>query len=73
VLVSDIPENVESIDHSGLTFVNADPDDLRARIRELLNHPEIVEERGGRARAWVASEYDWDRIAEATARVLRGV
>jgi glycosyltransferase involved in cell wall biosynthesis len=73
VLVSDIPENVESIDHSGLTFVNADPDDLRARIRELLNHPEIVEERGGRARAWVASEYDWDRIAEATAKVLRGV
>ena len=66
VLVSDIPENVESIDHSGLTFVNADVDDLRAKIRMLLNHPEIVAERGERARGWVAREYDWDRITAAT-------
>ena len=66
VLVSDIPENVESIDHSGLTFVNADVDDLRAKIGELLNHPEIVEERGSRARNWIRQEYDWDAIANKT-------
>ncbi|HTK60095.1 MAG TPA: glycosyltransferase family 4 protein [Candidatus Baltobacteraceae bacterium] len=67
VLVSDIPENVESIDHSGLTFVNADADDLRAKLRELLNHPEIVAERGNRARDWIRQEYDWDVIAKKTA------
>ncbi len=72
-LVSDIPENVESIDHSGLTFVNADADDLRAKIRMLLNHPEIVAERGERARAWVASEYDWDKIAERTEEFYYGL
>lgn len=66
VLVSDIPENMESIDHSGLTFVNADVDDLRAKLRELLNHPEIVEERGARAKAWVRQEYDWDAIVAKT-------
>ncbi len=66
VLVSDIPENMESIDHSGLTFVNADVDDLRAKLRELLNHPEIVEERGARAREWIRQEYDWDAIAAKT-------
>ena len=69
VLVSDIPENMESIDHSGLTFVNADPDDLRAKLRELLNHPEIVEERGSRARAWVRAAYDWDAITAKTAEL----
>lgn len=75
VLVSDIPENMESIDHSGLTFVNADVDDLRAKLRELINHPEIVAERGARAREWIRQEYDWDAIAGKTealyARLLK--
>lgn len=70
-LVSDIPENVESIDHSGLTFINTDVNDLRAMIRQLLNHPEIVEERGKRAREWVRSEYDWDAIAGKTEAIFK--
>jgi glycosyltransferase involved in cell wall biosynthesis len=69
VLVSDIPENLESIDHSGLTFVNADVDDLRNKLSELLNHPEIVAERGERARNWIRQEYDWDAIARKTAEL----
>lgn len=73
VLVSDIPENVESIDHSGLTFVNADVDDLRAKLRELLNHPEIVGERGARARDWVRQEYDWDAIVVKTEALYSGL
>lgn len=73
VLVSDIPENVEPIDHSGLTFINADVADLRNKIRMLLNHPEIVSERGERARSWVASEYDWDKIAERTETIYRRI
>lgn len=71
VLVSDIPENVEPIDHSGLTFVNADAADLRAKIRMLLNHPEIISERGQRARNWVRQEYDWDKITEQTEALYR--
>lgn len=73
VLVSDIPENVESIDHSGLTFVNADPEDLRAKLRELLNHPEVVAQLGGRAREWIRLTYDWDVIAERTESVYRRI
>lgn len=73
VLVSDIPENLESIDHSGLTFVNADVDDLRAMLRELLNHPEIVAERGERARNWIRQEYDWDAIAKKTEELYAGI
>lgn len=70
-LVSDIPENVESIDHSGLTFVNADAKDLRVQLRTLLNHPEIVEARGRKGREWVRLTFDWDRIAERTEEVYR--
>lgn len=71
VLVSDIPENVESIDHSGLSFVNADPADLRAKLRELINHPEVVAQLGGKAREWIRLTYDWDVIAERTEAVYR--
>lgn len=66
VLVSDIPENIEPIDHSGLTFTNADPNSLHERLRQLLNHPEIVEELGGKGRKWVEQEYSWDRVADST-------
>ena len=74
VLVSDIPENVESIDHSGISFVNASPEDLRVKIRQLINHPKIVDELGKKGKRWVEKEYNWDRIAELTenyfARIL---
>ena len=69
VLVSDIPANVESIDHSGLTFVNADVEDLRVQLRKLINHPEIVTERGRKGREHVRFNYDWDRITERTEAV----
>ncbi|MEY4744895.1 MAG: hypothetical protein RL272_840 [Candidatus Parcubacteria bacterium] len=73
VLVSDIPENAESIDHSGLTFVNADPADLRIKLRELLNHPEVVAELGAKAREWIRMTYDWDVIAAKTESVYRRI
>ncbi len=72
VLVSDIPENVESIDHSGLTFMNTDADDLRVMLRELINHPEIVDARGAKARTWIEQMYNWDRITGETEEVYRG-
>jgi len=66
VLTSNIPENREPLDHSGLTFVNADVDDLTNQMKSLLNHPEVVAERGARGAKWIASEYSWDRVAAMT-------
>ncbi|MEK9152767.1 MAG: glycosyltransferase family 4 protein, partial [Patescibacteria group bacterium] len=72
-LVSDIPGNLEPIDHSGITFASGDPADLAEKMQELLNHPDLVEERGKRGRAWVAKEYDWDRIASETEALYRKI
>lgn len=69
VLVSDIPENLEPVGDTGITFVKADVADLREKLEALFNHPEVVAERGARSRAWAAREYDWDRIAAATAEL----
>ncbi|MBI4458301.1 glycosyltransferase family 4 protein [Candidatus Uhrbacteria bacterium] len=68
-LVSDIPGNLEPIDHSGITFVSGDPADLAEKLQELVNHPEIVAELGKKARNWVAREYDWDKIVAETERL----
>lgn len=72
VLVSDIPENVESIDHSGLSFVSTDVADLREKLRELINHPEVVAALGAKAREWIRLTYDWDVITSSTECVYRG-
>ncbi|MFH1046771.1 MAG: glycosyltransferase family 4 protein [Patescibacteria group bacterium] len=71
VLTSDIPENREPLDHSGLTFLNTDLNDLTDQMRSLLNHPDVVKERGERAARWIAKEYSWDRVAEMTQSVYR--
>lgn len=73
VLVSDIPENVESIGHSGLTFMNADAADLRTRLRELLNHPEVVRQLGKEAEEWIRKTYDWDVITDKTEAIYRRI
>ncbi|MBU0597279.1 glycosyltransferase family 4 protein [Patescibacteria group bacterium] len=69
VLVSNIPENIESIDHAGLTFVSADVDDLQEKIEPLLNHPEIVEERGKKSKRWVEENFNWEGIVEKTEKI----
>ncbi|OGM01663.1 hypothetical protein A2480_00780 [Candidatus Uhrbacteria bacterium RIFOXYC2_FULL_47_19] len=66
VLTSDIPENREPLDGSGLTFANTNVDDLANKLQSLINHPEVVKKRGERAIKWVALEYNWDRLARMT-------
>jgi len=69
VLVSDIPEHVAPVGENGITFVRANADDLRVKLQQLLNHPEIVERLGARAREYVRTEFDWGKIAARTSAV----
>ncbi|MBU0625825.1 glycosyltransferase family 4 protein [Patescibacteria group bacterium] len=71
VLVSDILENREPLDHSGLTFISGDTEDLTKQLQSLLNHPEIVTERGARAAKWISAEYSWERVTAMTEQVYR--
>ncbi|MFH1712541.1 MAG: glycosyltransferase family 4 protein [Patescibacteria group bacterium] len=63
-LVSDIPENLEAIHHTGFTFHNADVEDLRQKLQELVNHPELVGERSEESRAVIETQFNWDRITQ---------
>lgn len=68
VLMSDIKENLELVDHSGISFEVDNVSDLRQHMRELLQEPQMVKERGERAERLVASHYSWDSVTDRLER-----
>ncbi len=66
VLVSDIAENREVIDHSGIPFEVSSVDDLQEKMTELVNHPEIVSARANLAMGYMKQHFDWGKIVEET-------
>ncbi len=66
VLVSDIPENLEAIDHSGVPFEVGNIDDLANKITNLMNHPEVIEARSKLAIGYMKRHFEWDMIVEKT-------
>lgn len=77
VIMSDIPENLELIDHSGVAYRVGDVEALRATLQWFARDPELVAERGHRAREIVARRYSWDSVVDRTEwlfhRLLRDV
>jgi glycosyltransferase involved in cell wall biosynthesis len=64
VLVSDIPENCETIGDAGIAFKRSDPQDLTKKLQELIDNPEIVQEYRGRAIRRVKENYSWDVVTD---------
>ena len=69
VLVSDIPENLESIDHAGFVFKSQSADDLFEMLEYLLDFPEGVKRHAARAVHFIKQNFDWDDIAKQVERV----
>jgi glycosyltransferase involved in cell wall biosynthesis len=72
VLISDIPENLETIDHSGFAFKNQNVHDLRKQLQRLLKNPKVVQERARRGRAFIKQNFNWERVLAATEEVYAG-
>jgi glycosyltransferase involved in cell wall biosynthesis len=73
VVMSNIPENLELVDHSGISFPVDDVGRLRDTLAWLSEDAEILRERGDRAREMVIRDYNWDSIAVKTDRLYREV
>jgi glycosyltransferase involved in cell wall biosynthesis len=69
VLVSDIPENMEVVEDSAVSFRSRDEEDLRAKLQLCVDHPAMVEATAQRCRALGEDRYSWPRLVEATERV----
>jgi glycosyltransferase involved in cell wall biosynthesis len=64
VIMSDIPENLELIDHSGISFPTGDIEKLAEVIRWSVGDPEVVKQRGHRAREVIKELYSWDSVVK---------
>lgn len=70
VLVSDIPENQETIDDAGVTFKRGDVDDLTQKLQYLIDHPDEVALLKDKAQERVARVYNWESITDAYERLF---
>lgn len=70
-LVSDIPENTDVVGEHAPTFHRGDADDLRKKLRELLEHPDQVQRYRDGAADYICGRYSWDRMTDETVKVYR--
>ena len=68
LLVSDIPENFETIGDAGFSFKHGDSEDLKAKLQFLLENPELVE-KAQKAMDRIQNNYDWNAITNKIERI----
>jgi glycosyltransferase involved in cell wall biosynthesis len=62
VVVSDIEENCEVVEDSGIVFQSQSVDDLETKLRDLVHNPENVSRFGALAKEHILRKYNWDRV-----------
>lgn len=73
VLVSDIPENIEALHHTGFTFTSESVPDLVKVLAGLLRHPRILDQARGESRSIIDQFFNWDSIVQETLAVYRSL
>lgn len=63
VIMSDISENLELIDHSGISFSVGEDAALKRAMEWALADPVMVAERGARAKELIRRSYSWDAVS----------
>jgi glycosyltransferase involved in cell wall biosynthesis len=72
VLVNDTPSNLEVISDSGFYYHGVEGDaDLRHKMQQLLDVPELVAEYRRRALRRAQTYYRWEDVIERHANVYR--
>ena len=65
-LVSDIQENTEVVNDCAETFKKGNIMDLKEKINELLNAPEVVRNYQKISRDYICDKYNWDKVVDET-------
>lgn len=72
-LVSDIPENREALNDLGHTFRNANTEDLKIQMNNLISNPGMVQQLKERTKEYVMNDFSWDTISESYERLYKSV
>jgi glycosyltransferase involved in cell wall biosynthesis len=73
ILISDIPENLEIIDHSGISFKTKNTNDLYDKLVHLLNSPEKVKRLGEKGKKFIKLNFNWNDIAKKTEEIYKKI
>lgn len=63
VVSTDLPETLGVVEGAAITFRSEDVQDLRQKLRQVLDNPEQVAEYGRLARQRVEERYNWDLVS----------
>jgi glycosyltransferase involved in cell wall biosynthesis len=67
IVTTDIPENIEVVESTALSFPPSDVEALRAVLARVLEDPEVVKRHRSLAAERARSLPDWDEVARRTA------
>jgi glycosyltransferase involved in cell wall biosynthesis len=71
VVVNDTLENLETVGEAGLSYEGKEgAQSLRAVLRRLLGHPDLVQEYGQRAQQRVREHYAWEKVTDDYERLF---
>ena len=70
-LVSDIPECAEVVEDKALIFKKSDVKDLREKLQEACDHPEMVMKMKKQAADFICEKYNWDDVVKETMKLYR--
>lgn len=70
-MVSDIPECADVVEDKALIFKKADVQELREKMQDACDHPEMVMELKQQATEFICRKYNWDEVTRETERLYR--
>ena len=70
-LVSDIPECTEVVEDKALIFKKSDVEDLREKLQDACDHPEMVIKMKNQAADFICEKYNWDEVVKETMKLYR--
>lgn len=70
-VVSDIDECKSVVDGNAVLFRKSDVEDLKEKLRMLLNDAALVQKYKDKAADYICGKYGWDRVVEKTLKVYR--
>jgi glycosyltransferase involved in cell wall biosynthesis len=72
VIMSDIPANLELIDHSGIAIPLGDTQMLQAAMKWVLDDPATAKKRGERGREMIKRLFSWESVTKRVEYVYEG-
>jgi glycosyltransferase involved in cell wall biosynthesis len=73
VLVSDIEENLEAIENTGMTFRSGSSNDLAAKLDLLMNDEACVPRYRKQAKESIGGKYNWEQVTDAYESLYRSL